>query len=71
MKSAAPKIVNGVVGLSVLAMFIVAIVAGQARSNFATDAQSIASASTISRLAKHAEATKVKDTSTKSQGVER
>jgi hypothetical protein len=51
MKSITPNIVNGVVGLSVLAMFIVAIVAGQARSH--------SDASTLSRLANKVEVTVV------------
>ena len=51
MKSITPNVVNGVVGLSVLAMFIVAIVAGQARSN--------TEASTLSRLANKVEVTAV------------
>jgi hypothetical protein len=51
MKSITPNVVHGVVGLSVLAMFIVAIVAGQARSN--------SEASTLSRLANKVEVTVV------------
>jgi hypothetical protein len=51
MKSITPNVVNGVVGLSVLAMFIVAVVAGQARSN--------SEASTLSRLANKVEVTAV------------
>jgi len=51
MKSITPNVVNGVIGLSVLAMFIVAFVAGQARSN--------SEASTFSRLANKVEVTAV------------
>jgi len=47
MKSIAPKMINSVVGLSVLAMFVVAIVAGQARSN--------SDSSALSRLATNVE----------------
>ena len=66
MKSVTPRVVNGVVGLSVLAMFIVAIVAGQARSN--------SEASALSRLASNVEVTAVSvktDASAKSKPVER
>ena len=66
MKSDTPRVVNGVVGLSVLAMFIVAIVAGQARSN--------SEASALSRLAINVEVTAVSvktDASAKSKPVER
>ena len=51
MKSITPNAVTSVVGLSVLAMFIVAFVAGQARSN--------SEASTLSRLASKVEVTAV------------
>ena len=66
MKSVTPRVVNGVVGLSVLAMFIVAIVAGQARSN--------SEASALSRLAINVDVTAVSvktDASAKSKPVER
>lgn len=51
MKLITSKTINGIVGLSVLAMFTVAIVAGQARSN--------RDASALSRLATKVELTVV------------
>ena len=38
MSKTTPKLVNGVIGLSMLAMFTVAIVAGQARATLDADA---------------------------------
>lgn len=66
MKSITPNAVSGVVGLSVLVMFIVAIVAGQARS--------INESSTLSRLANKVEVTAVTakpDTSTETRAATR
>jgi len=41
MNTATPRIANGIVGLSMLAMFTVAIVAGQARANRGAALQTI------------------------------
>jgi hypothetical protein len=66
MKSVTPNAISGVVGLSVLAMFIVAIVAGEVRSN--------SEASALARLATKVDISAVTirtDASAESKPVER
>jgi len=45
MNTATPRIANGIVGLSILAMFTVAIVAGQARANRSAELKTIEASS--------------------------
>lgn len=57
MKSITHRVINGVVGLFVLAMFAVAIVAGQVHSQPGAFAKSVSVASTLTLIANTADLT--------------